>query len=112
MEKIFFKHDDIKKENVGIGVDRKILAHGGQLMLVEVQFEGGALGYSHTHPHEQSTYIISGKFEFTVGKEVYLLKAGDSLYIPKNIEHGTKCLESGALLDIFTPQREDFLKNK
>ncbi|PCT24654.1 cupin, partial [Escherichia coli] len=26
------------------------------------------------------------------------------------IVHGCKCLEKGVLLDIFTPQRQDFLK--
>ena len=52
---------------------------------------------------------MSGKFEFTVGTEIYIVGPGDSLYKEPNIEHGATCLEAGTLLDVFTPHREDFL---
>lgn len=110
VKKLFFKSEDMKKENVGAGVDRQILAHGGTLMLVEVEFEEGSVGNAHVHPHEQATYVLAGEFEFTVGEEVSVVKAGDTIYMPANIIHGAKCLKAGKLLDIFTPQREDFLK--
>ncbi|MEL6522840.1 MAG: cupin, partial [Pseudomonadota bacterium] len=35
--------------------------------------------------------------------------AGDSLIIPSNAVHGCKCLQSGKLIDSFTPRRDDFL---
>ncbi|MBA1884155.1 cupin domain-containing protein, partial [Escherichia coli] len=56
------------------------------------------------------TYVLSGIFEFTIGDEVRTVKTGDTLYMQPNIVHGCKCLEKGVLLDIFTPQRQDFLK--
>ncbi|RRD48204.1 cupin domain-containing protein, partial [Escherichia coli] len=51
-----------------------------------------------------------GIFEFTIGDEVRTVKTGDTLYKQPNIVDGCKCLEKGGLLDIFTPQRQDFLK--
>ncbi|SHF18233.1 Cupin domain-containing protein [Ruegeria intermedia] len=53
--------------------------------------------------------MVSGKFEFTVGDETYTVAAGDSLYKQPNIVHGAACLESGTLIDMFTPCRRDFL---
>ena len=92
-------------------VERKIRARGGSLMMVEVGFAAGGVGALHSHPHEQVTYCLSGVFEFTVAGETRSVRAGDSLYVPGGAEHGTRCLEAGRLLDVFTPQREDFLKN-
>lgn len=90
-------------------LSRKIRACGGSLMMVEVFFEAGAIGYEHEHPHEQMCYCLAGEFVFTVGTESRTIGAGDSLYIAANVRHGAACLNAGRLLDIFTPQREDFL---
>ena len=95
--------------DAGGGLTRKVAAYNDNVMCVEVHFEKGTVAARHHHPHEQITYVISGKFEFTVGEETYVVSAGDSLYKQPNIEHGATCLEAGTLLDIFTPHREDFL---
>lgn len=105
-----FNHDR-ELEDLGNGVSRKVLAHGGGMMAVEVFFEKDAVGPLHNHPHEQLTYVLSGVFEFTIGDEVHVVKAGDTLYKEPNIMHGCVCLEPGTLLDTFTPQRQDFLKD-
>lgn len=107
---MFIFKDKIAFEELGGGVKRKILAHGGKMMGVEVHFETGAIGAMHSHPHEQLTYVLSGTFEFTIGDETHIVKAGDTLYKQPNIIHGCICKEAGVLLDTFTPQREDFLK--
>lgn len=107
---MFIFNDKIAFEELGGGVKRKILAHGGKMMGVEVHFETGAIGAMHCHPHEQLTYVLSGTFEFTIGDETHIVKAGDTLYKQPNIIHGCICKEAGVLLDTFTPQREDFLK--
>lgn len=107
---MFVYNADIAFEDLGNGIKRKILAHGGNMMAVEVHFEKGAIGNMHCHVHEQLTYVLSGVFEFTIGDETHVVKAGDTLYKKPNIMHGCICLEKGVLLDMFTPQREDFLK--
>lgn len=95
--------------DAGGGLTRKVAAYNDNVMCVEVHFDKGTVATRHHHPHEQITYVISGKFEFTVGDDTYMVSAGDSLYKQPDIEHGATCLEAGTLLDIFTPQREDFL---
>lgn len=107
---MFVFNEQIAIEDLGNGVKRKVLAHGGGMMAVEVHFEKDAVGPLHHHPHEQLTYVLSGVFEFTIGDEVHTVKAGDTLYKKPDIVHGCVCLEPGVLLDTFTPQRQDFLK--
>ncbi|WP_448821102.1 cupin domain-containing protein [Cetobacterium sp.] len=108
--KNYFFYNDSKKEELGNGVSRKILAYNGNLMTVEVNFEKNAVGNLHSHPHEQMTYVLEGEFVFKIGNEEKIVKAGDVLYKQPNIEHGCLCLKKGKLIDIFTPIREDFIK--
>ncbi|MBO7150407.1 MAG: cupin domain-containing protein [Clostridia bacterium] len=96
-------------EDLGGGVKRKILAYGDALMQVEVHFEKGAVGAMHSHPHSQLTYVLSGKFEFTIDGETKIVSKGDALYKTPNVVHGCVGLEEGVLLDTFNPLREDFL---
>lgn len=105
----YFPGDQSDLETVADGLSRKIGAYNDNLMVVEVHFETGTTAPLHHHRHEQITYVMSGKFEFTVGDKRYVVTAGDSLYKQPNIEHGATCLEAGTLLDVFTPHREDFV---
>ena len=105
----YFPSDQSDMEIVADGLSRKMGAYNDNLMVVEVHFEAGTTAPMHHHRHEQITYVMSGKFEFTVGYKTYVVRAGDSLYKQPNIEHGATCLEAGTLLDVFTPHREDFV---
>ena len=102
-------HSDAGLTDLGGGVARRVLAHTEQLMVVEVHFEAGSTGSVHTHPHCQNTYVLSGRFRFSVDGEPVEVGPGDTLAFPSNVPHGTLCLEKGVLLDMFTPMREDFL---
>lgn len=105
----YFPASDTALEDIGGGVKRRITAHNDNLMCVEVHFDTGAVGAIHSHPHEQITYVLSGRFEFDIGGHKQVLGAGDSTYKQPDIPHGAVCLEAGVLLDIFTPCRQDFL---
>ncbi len=102
-------NEDIEFEVCGEGVRRKILSYTDEVMCVENHFEKGAVGALHHHPHTQITYIVSGKFEFTIGDEKKIVCAGDSLLKKDGVEHGCICLEEGVLVDIFAPMREEFV---
>lgn len=109
MKGIVKHHRDTTVIDLGGGTERRILAHDSPLMAVEVSFEAGAVGAPHAHPHTQLSYVLSGAFRYTVEEESVLLKPGDSIVVPGGLTHGTVCVEKGVLLDVFTPEREDFL---
>ncbi len=106
----YFLDADSEFKEVDPGVERKVLAHSENLMICHLRFKKGAVGSLHQHFHEQCTYIIKGKFEFDIGGNKMILSAGDSTYKEPNVIHGAVCLEEGELIDIFTPERKDFLK--
>ncbi len=99
-------------EQVDDGIKRQFLGYGPELMAVKVWFEEGAEGYQHNHPHTQVSYVESGEFEATIDGESKILKAGDSFYVAPNKSHGAVCKKAGVLIDIFSPQREDFLSGE
>ena len=90
---------ELEWENPAPGIRRQMMGYDGQLMMVKVEFEKGAVGAMHRHYHSQATYVASGKFELTIGDRKEILSTGD----------GCVCLEAGVLIDTFSPMRSDFL---
>ena len=109
MKGIVCKQNQKKPQDLGGGVHRSVLCWDEQLMAVEVAFEAGGVGAVHSHPHTQCSYVLSGKFTYSVEDESVELNPGDSIVVPSGLPHSTVCLEKGVLLDIFTPYRKDFL---
>lgn len=106
---VFFEAGAKEWEAAGEGIRRKVMAYDERVMLVRVEFQKGAIGALHRHPHTQVTQVESGTFEVEIGGEKKVLKGGDAFLAPSNVLHGVVCLESGVLVDVFTPMREDFL---
>lgn len=106
---VFVHAADARWEDLGDGVQRQVLGHDGQLMMVRVRFHTGAVGALHHHPHRQVTLVESGSFRVEIAGESRLLEAGDGFFIPPDVEHGVMAMEAGVLVDVFAPAREDFL---
>ncbi len=102
-------YDGVLPQDMGGGVTRRVLAYSDTLMCVENTFAKGAVGALHSHPHTQITYVVSGRFDFTIDGETRSVKAGDTLLKENGVEHGCVCVEPGVLLDIFNPMRQDFV---
>jgi quercetin dioxygenase-like cupin family protein len=107
--KEFIFGDELAWETVGKGLKRKIMGYDDKIMLVKVDFQVGAIGTLHEHHHSQVTYVESGSFDFTIGDATKTVKGGDTVYIPPHVLHGAICTESGVLIDVFSPMREDFM---
>jgi len=105
----FVDSSSVQWTRLAEGVERQILSYGPDLMLVRVRFEPGAVGAIHNHPHRQATYVAQGSFEVTVGDKTETLNEGDTFFAAADVPHGVKALESGMLIDCFTPMRADFL---
>lgn len=95
------------KEFKGISFD--VLAIGEKSMVTKMNYKEGDYAPAHSHPNEQSGYVISGKYILIIGGSEELITAGDSYVIPGNVPHSVKVIEAGAIIDVFTPVREDYL---
>lgn len=108
---MFFKRKDMHPRIETETFKQSVLARGGAMMMTEAEFRKGGLAPLHSHPHEQVAYVSRGSFRFRIGEEEMEIHERDSLFVPANVEHECEALEDhSVIIDIFSPQREDFLK--
>jgi quercetin dioxygenase-like cupin family protein len=68
----------------------------------------GATLPEHSHPHEQVTNIIRGRFEMTLDGETHTIEPGSVVVIPSGTKHRGRALTDCFILDVFSPVREDY----
>lgn len=97
------------KKRVFKGVSLDSMAVGEKSIVCKMNYAAGDFASEHSHPNEQSGYVISGKYIMTVDGSEYELNPGDSYAIPGNVPHSFKVIDGGEVVDVFTPIREDYL---
>lgn len=91
------------------GVSFDVLAVGQKSMVTRMNYSVGDNVPLHSHPNEQSGYVISGKYRIKYQSINEILNSGDSYSIPENVEHSWEVLEDGEVIDTFIPPRQDYL---
>jgi len=91
------------------GVYLKTTVYGEKTLMTEVRLEEGAVIPPHSHAHEQTGYMISGKMDFLVNGEHHIAGPGDSWSIAGDQEHGATALEDSVVVEVFSPVRQDYL---
>lgn len=94
------------------GIDQKTLVHGDNTLLTEFRLAKGSIVPNHSHPNEQTGYLISGHMVFTVAGNRYTARPGDSWCIGAGIEHSAEVVEDSIAVEVFSPVREDYLPDK
>jgi quercetin dioxygenase-like cupin family protein len=103
-----YKSSEIKKFDKRPGLVGTF-AHGLGVSLTHWLFKKDAVLASHSHPHEQITYVVSGKLRFETGDGASTVaEAGAFVVFAPNEVHGGTALEDSVALDAFSPAREDF----
>ena len=104
-----------KKSNLGEltevipGVHLKTTVYGEKTLMTNFRLEKGAVIPAHSHPFEQTGYLISGQMDFLVNGEHHIARPGDSWNFASDLEHGATALEESRVLEVFSPLREDYL---
>jgi quercetin dioxygenase-like cupin family protein len=102
-------NDEARPVEMLPGVVRRTLVHGDRTSLHEILLHKDAEVPLHTHPHEQTGYVASGRVVFQVGDKKRELTAGDGYSIPGETPHGVVALEESICIDIFSPVRTEYL---
>lgn len=89
---------------------RRTVALGETIHHLVVEFEAGGVGATHQHPHEQTTYILSGRAHYHVNGVVREMGPGDVVVVPGNTPHGMVAIEPTTVFDTFSPPRQDILE--
>jgi len=85
-----------------------VLAVGKSSMVTKMIYENGDKVPVHSHPNEQSGYVISGEHIIRFKGFNEVLKPGDSYSIPENTDHSWEVIQRGEVIDVFTPPRPDY----
>ncbi|OQY07274.1 MAG: cupin [Desulfobacteraceae bacterium 4572_123] len=91
------------------GIKIKTICHGEKTLMVEFILKAGSELPVHTHPHEQTGYLVMGNIRLNIDGKKHDVKTGDSWCIPGDVEHGAKILENSVAVEVFSPVREDLL---
>jgi quercetin dioxygenase-like cupin family protein len=73
-----------------------------------IEVKAGSAIPLHSHPHEQSSFVLEGTFEMTVDGEPRILNADTFVVIPGGVVHGGHAITDCRLIDVFSPVREDY----
>ena len=92
------------------GVELKTLVHGAKTSMHEFRMKKGGTLPLHSHPHEQTGYLISGKISLAIDSQNHEMNPGDSWNIPGDVEHSVEVHEDALVVEVFSPVREDYLQ--
>lgn len=108
---MFTKKSDKHHKNILPGIDIKTTAYGEKTLMAEFSMERGAVLPSHSHIYEQTGYLVYGNIILTIGNEKFEAVPGDSWCINSNVMHSAEVIEDSVAIEVFSPLREDYLKN-
>jgi quercetin dioxygenase-like cupin family protein len=91
------------------GIRMKTLCYGERTLMTEFVLSHASVLPLHSHPYEQTGYLVAGKIRLRIGDSEYGVAPGDSWCIPSGVEHGAQCTEDVVAIEVFSPVREDYL---
>ena len=95
--------------DVAPGIRRRTIAVTERMQQIAVELDPGARLPEHRHPHEQITYLISGRLRFIIDGVAREIASGETIALPGNIPHAVEAIEASQAIDTFSPPREDLL---
>jgi quercetin dioxygenase-like cupin family protein len=109
---MFQKHTEDGYTSTIQGISQKTIVYGGKTLMAEFRLKKDSRLPQHSHPHEQTGYLVKGRIHLSIGPEAYDVRPGDSWCIPGGVEHGADILEDAVAVEVFSPVREDYLPKK
>lgn len=107
---MFIKTNQATWHELMPGIRVSTLVSGEKTLMSRFILEAGRTLPMHSHPHEQTGYLIQGHMTLTIGGVEYDVEPGDSWTIPGGVEHGAVIHQSSLALEVFSPVREDYLQ--
>jgi len=83
----------------------------GQWLMYEATDTTGNGAPLHSHPWEETFYILEGELEIQMGKRTFTVKTGDTVYFPEDVAHSfTVCSETVRILVIMPAYADGFYR--
>jgi quercetin dioxygenase-like cupin family protein len=91
------------------GIRMKTVCYGVRTLMTEFRLERDSTLPVHSHPYEQTGYLVTGHIRLRIGAEEHEVGPGDSWCIPSGVAHGATILANSVAVEVFSPVREDYL---
>jgi len=104
------RHSDKNFHELTEGIQIRTLVIGEATLMTEFKLSKNAPIPRHSHPYEQTGYLVSGNILLHIEENKYEMKKGDSWCIHKNFSHQAEVRKDSIVLEIFSPPREDYKK--
>lgn len=106
---MFQKTDETGYKDLLEGISMKPLVYGDNSLMAKFRLKKGSKLPRHSHPQEQTGYMIFGKMKLIIDREAFITTSGDSWSIPGNVEHHAEIIEDSIAIEVFSPVRPDYL---
>ncbi|MDB4444186.1 cupin domain-containing protein [bacterium] len=106
---MFQKHSENGYTLATQGIELKTLVYGERTLMTKFLLKKGSQLPRHSHPHEQTGYLVKGRIRLSIGMDENDVAPGDSWSIPAGVEHGAEVVEDAVAIEVFSPVREDYL---
>ena len=107
---MFTKHGEREPVSQSEGIERTTLVWGEHTLLGEFRLAAGADLPEHSHPHEQTGYVVKGRMRFILrGEEPIEVGPGDAWCIAGDVPHKAEIIEDAVVIEVFSPRRDEFL---
>jgi len=91
------------------GIKMKTSVYGENSLLTRFHLTKGSSLPRHSHPQEQTGFMVSGKMKLFIDGEGFIAEPGDTWSIKGDIEHWAEVIEDSVAIEVFSPLREDYL---
>jgi quercetin dioxygenase-like cupin family protein len=85
--------------------------HGKSFTIALWEVKAGAILPEHSHIHEQSSQVTSGKFELTIDGKTEVYEPGMIALVASEAIHSGRALTDCTITDIFCPARPEYSNN-
>jgi quercetin dioxygenase-like cupin family protein len=107
--RVFKKHGPEGYADALPGIRRKTLVFGERTLMTEFVMNRESALPEHSHPYEQTGYLVEGRMILRIGDARFEVAKGDSWTIPANVRHEARVIEDSVAIEVFSPVREDYL---
>ncbi len=105
---IYQSNEDGYREMVP-GIRMKTVCYGANTHMIHLKLDAGSVLPLHSHPHEQTGMLLSGRVTFMAEDQEYDTRPGDSWCFPGGQPHGVQVIEDSVIVEVFSPLREEYL---
>jgi len=88
------------------------MVHTRDLTIAFWEIDKNSILPLHKHINTQTSHVVSGKLELTIGGLTKVLNAGELVVINSNELHSGKALTPCYVIDTFSPPRKDYIQSR